>query len=120
MGESSLFTAVAEGSTLIVAPTGPISNVAGHEIQPEVDRLVALLQNDQLRNVVVDMEHLPVFGTVVLGAVNSLWKQIRPRQGRLVFCNLSEVGREVVRVARLDTLWPAYPSRQQALQSLAQ
>ncbi len=114
-----LFPVVFQGSTLIIAPTGPISNLAGNEIQPEINELLTLLQEDRCRNIVIDMEKATFFGSVLLGAINSLWKQARNRQGRLVLCGLSDVGREVIHVAKFDMIWPIYASRQEALEALA-
>jgi len=118
MGTMRFFAAHVEGSTLIVAPTGPISNLIGHEIQPEVTQLLALFQNGQCRDVVVDMEKVSFFGSVFLAALNAIFRQVRQREGRLAICNLSGVGREVVHVARFDTLWEIYPTREEALRSL--
>jgi len=118
MGTMRFFAAHVEGSTLIVAPTGPVSNLVGHEVQPEVNQLLALFQKGQCRDVVVDMEKVSFFGSVLLAALNSIFRQVRQRQGRLAVCNLSGVGLEVLHVARFDTLWEIHPTREEALDSL--
>ena len=119
MDNLRIFTAEIRGSTMIVAPDGPVSNFAGHELQSDVAEILNLIQDDRVRDVVIDMQKVDFFGSVLLGAMNSIWKQIRPRQGRLLLCSLSDVGREVVHVAKFDTLWPVFASREAALESLA-
>jgi anti-sigma B factor antagonist/stage II sporulation protein AA (anti-sigma F factor antagonist) len=118
MGNMRFFTLQVEGSTLIVAPTGPVSNLSGHEMQPEVSELMALFQKEQCRDVLIDMEKASFFGSVLLGALNSIFRQVRQRAGKMAICNLSGVGLEVVHVARFDTLWAVYPTREAALRSL--
>jgi anti-sigma B factor antagonist len=118
MGTRKYFASHVEGTTLIVAPTGPISNLIGHEMQPEVTQVLTLLQNGQCRDVVVDMEKVSFFGSAFLAALNAIFREVRQRQGTLAVCNLSGVGREVVHVARFDTLWAIYPTREEALRSL--
>jgi len=118
MGTMRFFAVHVEGSTLIVAPTGPVSNLVGHEVQPELSQLLDLFQKEQCRDVLVDMEKVSFFGSVLLGALNSIFRQVRQRAGKMVICCLSGVGREVIHVARFDTLWEIYPTREEALQSL--
>lgn len=118
MESGKLLAVHTEGSTLIVAPTGPVSNLVGFEVQPEVAQLLALFQKEQCRDVLVDMEKVSFFGSVLLGALNTIFRQVRQRGGKLVICNLSGVGREVVHVARFDTLWVVCPTREEAFQLL--
>ncbi len=118
MDDLRIFAIHRDGSTVIVAPTGPISNLAAHEVQAEVDQIIALLQDDQWRNVVIDMEKVSFFGSVMLGAMHTFWKIVRRREGRLVLCRLADVGREIIHVAKFDTVWPIYATRQEALEAL--
>ena len=120
MGKLRMFDTAFEGTTLVIAPTGPVSNLAAQEMLSEVGPLQALVKSDDCRNVVVDMEKVTFFGSVLLGVLNSLSKQIRQRQGRFVLCGLSQVGGEVIHATRFDTLWPIYPSREEALKALGE
>jgi hypothetical protein len=38
--------------------------------------------------------------------------------GKLVFCNVSEHEKEILKITMLDHLWPIYPSRDAALQAV--
>jgi len=120
MGKLRMFDTVFEGTTLVIAPTGPVSNLGAHDMLSDVGSLSTLVQSDTCRNVVVDMEKVTFFGSVLLGVLNSLSKQIRQRQGRFVLCGLTQVGGEVIHATRFDTLWPIYPSRREALKALAE
>lgn len=119
MNSSRVFSVRLEDTTLIVTPTGPVSNLAGQEMHPEVEEIMAAVRNEHCRDVLIDMEKATFFGSVLLGMLNAIWKHIRPRKGKLVLCNLSRLGGEVIHAARFDTLWEIYPTREEAKQALA-
>jgi hypothetical protein len=54
----------------------------------------------------------------MLEAIRALWNDLSPRKGRLVMCNASEVGREILQVAKFDQMWPLLATRDEALQLL--
>ncbi len=119
MASPRIFAVHLENATLIVAPTGPISNFAGREVQPEWEQVMAFVQKGQCHNVLVDMEKVSFFGSVLLGALNAMWKRIRQRDGKLALCNLSDMGAEIIHAAKFDTLWKIYPTREEGLKDLA-
>jgi anti-anti-sigma factor len=118
MATSRIFATHLDGATLIVTPTGPISNLAGQEVEPEWDKVMAFVHEGQCRNVLVDMEKVSFFGSVLLGALNAMWKQVRKHEGRMALCNLSGLGSEIIHAAKFDTLWEIYPTRDEALKAL--
>jgi anti-sigma B factor antagonist len=120
MGKLRMFDTLFEGTTLVIAPTGPVSNLAVQDMLSEVGPLQALVESDECHTVLVDMGKVTFFGSVLLGVLNSLSKHIRQRQGRFVLCGLSQVGGEVIHATRFDTLWPIYPSREEALKALGE
>ena len=119
MANPRIFAVHLENATLIVTPLGPISNLAGQEVQPEWERVLDFVQQGQCRNVLVDMEKVTFFGSVLLGALNAMWKQVRKRDGRLAMCNLSSLGSEIIHAAKFDTIWEVYATRDEALKALA-
>jgi len=120
MASSRVFLIRIENGTLILSPTGPISNLTGPEVQPEVEEIMVAVRNGQCRNVLVDMEKATFFGSVLLGLLSSIWRQLRQREGKLALCNLSTLGGEIIHAARFDTLWEIYPTLEEAKQALAQ
>ncbi len=114
------FSIHVENATLVVAPTGPISNLSGPEVHPEVEAIMAALRDGRCQNVLVDMERATFFGSVLLGLLSLVWRQLRPWQGRLVLCNLSGLGGEIIHAAKFDTLWEIYPTLDEAKQAIAQ
>jgi hypothetical protein len=49
-----------------------------------------------------------------------LWQKVRAGKGKMVLCNVSDVGREILHVSRFDTLWPICDSCEKALEAVAE
>ena len=108
-----------EGDALIVSPLVAF----GHLLDPSVARqwkqIHDRLDNPAVKRLVVDLGELPYFGSIVLDWLVQLWNRIRARGGVMAVCNVTAVGREVLSLARLDTLWRVFDDRQQALAELS-
>ena len=55
---------------------------------------------------------------LLLDTLCVIWKCIRQRSGRLLLCNLSEFAYDILKVSRLNQLWPVYNSREEALDAV--
>ena len=106
------------GSTLVVTPLENVGSLAGTGLKSELEELLTQLQDGQLQSVLVDLERLAYFGTNMLEAMHVIWRPIRAKGGRMFLCNVSDVGCEILRVARFDVLWPIFDSRSEALESI--
>ncbi len=106
-------------TTLLVVPRRNISSLAAENIQAELQAIMETLAANDVRDVVVDLESLPHFGSEMLGALHAIWKRVRAGEGKMLLCNVSPVGREILEVAKFDALWPIYGSRSEALAALS-
>ncbi len=104
--------------TLIVMPAGSVSSLAGEEVSSELDGLLDQLHQPGPKNVVIDFAKVAYFGTVMLGALRVIWRRVDDREGKMALCNLSEMGREILRVSGFDLLWPICASREEALREI--
>jgi len=105
-------------ATLVVVPLGNISSLAGDQVQPELERVLAEFDRLGAKSVVVDFSKVSYFGSVMLAAVQMLWRRVRAAGGKLAVSNVSQVGREVLQVSKFDTIWPIFNTRAEALQAL--
>ncbi len=105
------------GKTLVVRPLDCVGNLAEPHVKAELDALIEQLHQPRVRAVVIDLEKLPYFGTNMLETMHSIWRPVRARGGRMVLCNVSDVGLEILRVARFDALWTIADTPQQALEA---
>lgn len=115
----NLFHVERNDTTLLVAPRRNISSLTADDIQTELQAILETLAANDVRDVVVDLESVPHFGSEMLGALHVIWKRVRAGEGKMLLCNLSPVGREILEVAKFDTLWPIYGSRSEALAALS-
>ena len=119
MSTSKTFDVQSEGRTLVVAPLVNVSGLAETDVRPELEQLLKRFDETAMRNVVIDFGRISYFGTTMLGAMHVLWKHVRAAGGKTALCNVSDVQREVLQVARFDTMWPICDSRQEALGAVA-
>jgi len=113
---SGIFEIEQEGETLIVTPLTNIGELAFQEIASGAAVVLDFLNDSTARNIVVDFHDTDYFGTTALGFFLKLWKKVRARGGRMVFCNVSEHEKEILKFTELENLWIIRGSRDEALQ----
>lgn len=119
MPDTNVFHVERNDTTLLVVPRRNISALAAENIQAELQAIMDILAANDIRDVVVDLENVPHFGSEMLGALHVIWKRIRAAEGKMLLCNVSPVGREILGVAKFDVLWPVHGSRSEALAALS-
>ena len=117
MSTPKLFAAQRQDDTLIVTPLRNIGGLAEKNIQPELDDIVGQLDQPGLKNLLVDFGKIAYFGSSMLEAILQFSRRIRDASGKLALCNVSDVGLEILHVARFDTMWPLFASQAEALAS---
>lgn len=103
---------------LIVTPLRIIGTLADTSVRTEVEGVMALFEQPDVTNAVVDFGQMKYFGASLLELLQTLGKKMESCGGGMALCNLSTVGREVLQITQLDTRWPSYLSRQRALSAL--
>jgi len=67
----------------------------------------------------LDLSKTTFIGSSFLGALVWAWKRLRDRQGRMALCHANQTCREVLHASKLDTIWEVYPTREAALEKMA-
>jgi anti-anti-sigma factor len=111
----AVFDIEVEGETIIVTPAEDLGELGFQQIGADGKEVLALLERSPARNVVVDFRRTDYYGSTALGFFVRLWKRVRGRNGRMAFCNVSAHEKEILRVAKLDQLWPVCSTREEAL-----
>lgn len=118
MSEEKFVRLEERGDALVVSPLLAF----GHLIDPDVARewklVLDRIDEPRLRRLVVDLGELPYFGSTVLDWLVQLWNRMRAKGGGMAACNVSRVGREVLSLAKLDTLWRVFDTQDDALTAL--
>ena len=70
--------------------------------------------------VVLDLSHTQFFGSSFIEVLFRLWTQIQARAGgNFAICGLTPHCLDVLKITHLDTLWRLFPTRGEAVRSLA-
>jgi anti-anti-sigma factor len=101
-----IFSTRKSGSTIILEVHGKVSDLADSSALNELDHMLEQVQDPTVTNVIVDFGQSPYFGSSLLETLRRIWNDIHPRQGKMVLCNVSPVGREILQIAKFDQLWP--------------
>jgi len=104
--------------TLIVTPVGDAVSFRETDVQREITTLHALVSDPGVHNLVVDLGSADYFGSIVIGAINSLGLKARDDGGRIALCNASDEMLDILRVMNLDNIWFNFESRKAALKAM--
>jgi anti-anti-sigma factor len=115
---ADVFEVERAGHTAVVVLQGDLRELDWREIQDGGAEVQRALTDPGIRHLILDLSHTDYCGSTALGIFAGFWRTVRGRKGRLVLCHVSERVREALAVLRLDTLWPIYPSRAEALSAL--
>lgn len=118
MTTTDLFTIQTSGPTMTIEVHGPVSSLASDEALRDLDRILERVQSADVHDVVIDFQQSPYFGSCMLEALRQIWNKVHRRGGRLVLCNLSPVGQEIIHLAKFDQLWPVVATREDAVGQL--
>jgi anti-anti-sigma factor len=114
-GSGAIFEVEQEGDTVIAVPAVDLGELDYQRIEDGARRLLGLLGGGGVRNVVLDFHRTDRYGSTALTFFVKLWKRVRGQDGRMALCNVSDHEKEVLRVMKLDGLWPVCSSRAEAL-----
>ena len=68
---------------------------------------------------VIGLANLLFLASRVIGSFIQIWERTLERGGRFVLCNLSDDALQGLIVTRLDTRWPTYATRKEALAAIS-
>ncbi|MGI5875683.1 MAG: anti-sigma F factor antagonist [Dethiobacteria bacterium] len=77
------------------------------------------LQRDEIRNLVLNFEHLTFMDSSGLSVILGRYKQIKARRGKLVICSPGEHLKKILQIGGLLKIIPIYSSEDEALSTLS-
>jgi anti-anti-sigma factor len=92
---------------------GPTSSDA--EGVPLAERLVAMLDNEFVHRIVLELDEIELLRSPLLGELVRLHKRVCSRDGVMRICGLSDSNYEVLRSSRLHDRFPRYTTREEAV-----
>lgn len=112
---SPLFELEREAQVIILRLHGHVGSLSDADVMHELSPLIQDVQDSGASGVVVDFGQLNYFGSNMLEALLNLWKPLMALDRKMALCSVSDIGQEILKVSRLDTLWPIYGSRAEAV-----
>lgn len=67
---------------------------------------------------VIDLSETDYISSSFLEVLVRAWKRIKQRGGVMVLCAVQDFCVEVLQITRLNSLWPRYPTREDAVNAL--
>ncbi len=118
VSSNRIFTVERVANTLIVTPAGDSQRFRYADVHHEANRVLNLLNNLELVNLIVDLGSEDIFNSVAIGVFTRLRNIIAERGGRAALCNASDNMRDTLTDMSLYDLWTHFASRQAALEAL--
>ena len=106
------------GDALVVVARGGVESLRWALIEEAADIILDPLRHQHSPLVVFDMSEVKYFGSVFMALLVKCQRMIRPRGGVMVLCGLSDLARDLLHTTALDTLWPIYDTRAEALEAI--
>lgn len=106
------------GDTLIISPSGHCEELGWDLIDQAARIVLQPIKSVNLPSVVFDLSGLRFVGSVFLSLMLRCYKLVKSRGGEFVICEANGMARELLHITKMDTLWPVYDSREDALMSL--
>jgi anti-anti-sigma factor len=107
-----------DGRALILEVHGSVGSLASDEVLGEVDRILTQLKDGAVSDVIVDFGQSEYFGSTMLETLRRIWNELQSHGGRMVLCNVSTVGNEILQIAKFDQLWPIVATKSEAKERL--
>ena len=100
---------------MIVTPSADLRESEIKRLEDEFQAVLDILAEEGLKNVVIDFAKTDYYGSTALGFFVKVWKRVRCAGGRMAFCGVSKHEQQILEITNLNTLWPIYPTRNEAL-----
>lgn len=107
-------TELIEG-VLVITPTTDLGEFDYQWLEGESARLRDLVNQPEIRSVVIDLHRTTNFGSSALGMFVAIWKRLNEKQGRFALCGISPKEQQVLRAVKLDGQWTVCETRPEAI-----
>ena len=116
MLRAGMFEIERKGATIILTLEENLGELKFME--SNASEVLTLFDDLSIKNLLIDFSRSNYFGSTTLSFFVKLWRLITERDGKMVFCNLSEHEKEILQITKLDHLCAICASREEALLSI--
>jgi anti-anti-sigma factor len=116
---AKVFEIERQEDTITVIPVLDLNEFEFQRIEAGAGPVLRLLEDTQVKNVVVDFHKVDYFSSTALAFFLKIWKRVRKKDGQMALCNVSEHEKEILKVTMLDSLWPICASKEEAMRAVS-
>jgi anti-anti-sigma factor len=118
MPKPKFFLVEPSGDTLVFVATESLGSLVEDDVRDEWEALLHEFDLHNARHAVIDLGALDYFGSIMLELMVVLWKRVSAKRGRMIICNVSRVGKEILQTAKFHTIWPIVSTRDEAIAAI--
>ncbi len=112
------FTFERHGDLTIITATEAIESIDFGLEEQVADLILEPLRRQENPLIVFDLSRVDNFGSMFLALLIRCWKLALQQGGTMALSGVTDRTRELLRVTALDTVWPIYDSRREAMDAL--
>jgi len=104
-----------EQGVTVVVPGPSYDGLRYRELEEFGEALLSEASQASPPRFVIDMSGTDFIGSSFIELLVRAWKRIKNRNGTMALCAVHPFCREILRLARLDSIWPIYETRSDAV-----
>ncbi len=104
-----------ERDTLVVCVGGYLNSLLGEE----VEKVVRAKLDDGVRRILINFQDTRLVNSIGISFVIGIVEKVMEREGRMAFCSLSRINRDLFRVTGLEKYVRSFETENEALDFLS-
>jgi anti-anti-sigma factor len=106
------------GDIAVIIPSPEVEKLPDNLMEQAARMVLAPLRSDPPGGLIFDLSHVDYFGSVFLSFLLRCHKRAKEAGSEVVVAGASQRARELLHMTALDTLWPLYANRAEAMAAL--
>lgn len=112
------FTFERHGDLTVITATEAIERIDFGLEEQVADMILKPLRRQENPLIVFDLSRVDNFGSMFLALLIRCWRLALSQGGSMALSGVTERTRELLRVTALDTVWPIYDTKREAMDAL--
>ena len=112
------FTFERHGDLTVITATEAIERIDFGLEEQVADMILKPLRRQENPLIVFDLSRVENFGSMFLALLIRCWRLALSQGGSMALSGVTERTRELLRVTALDTVWPIYDTKREAMDAL--
>jgi anti-anti-sigma factor len=106
------------GDIAVITPSPEVEKMPENLMEQAAQMVLAPLRADPPSGLIFDLSKVDYVGSVFLSFLLRCHKRVKEHGSEVVVAGASNRARELLHMTALDTLWPLYSTRQEAIAAL--